>query len=79
MEIFELISDGSRQLKNKNISTHRLDSEILLSTVLNKTREELLINSIVKNDIVICTALIPGKKAPRIISENMVKTSWQNF
>ena len=39
-----------------------------------KKQEELLINSIKKNDIVICTALIPGKKAPRIISEDMVKS-----
>jgi len=39
-----------------------------------KKQEELLKNSIKKNDIVICTALIPGKKAPRIISEEMVKT-----
>ena len=31
-------------------------------------------NSIKKNDIVICTALIPGKRAPRIISEEMVKS-----
>jgi len=31
-------------------------------------------NSVKKNDIIICTALIPGKKAPRIISENMVKS-----
>ena len=27
-----------------------------------------------KSDIIICTALIPGKKAPRIISEDMVKS-----
>jgi len=27
-----------------------------------------------KNDIIICTALIPGKNAPRIISEEMVKS-----
>ena len=27
-----------------------------------------------KNDIIICTALIPGKQAPRIISEDMVKS-----
>ena len=26
-----------------------------------------------KNDIVICTALIPGKPAPRILSEDLVK------
>tara|TARA_A100001011_G_scaffold366601_1_gene419286 strand:- start:227 stop:1069 length:843 start_codon:yes stop_codon:yes gene_type:complete len=44
MEILELINIGSRQLKDKNISSHRLDSEILLSKALNKTREELLIN-----------------------------------
>ena len=44
MEILELINNGSRQLKNKNICSHKLDSEILLSKVLNKTREELLIN-----------------------------------
>ena len=34
----------------------------------------ILKNSIKKIDIVICTALIPGKKAPRIISEDMVKS-----
>ena len=39
-----------------------------------KKQTELLKNSIIKNDIVICTALIPGKKAPRIISEDMVKS-----
>ena len=26
-----------------------------------------------KNDIVICTALIPGKPAPRILTEELVK------
>ena len=44
MEILELINSGSKQLKNKKIYSHQLDSEILLSKVLNKTREELLIN-----------------------------------
>ncbi len=39
-----------------------------------KKQAELLKNSIKKNDIIICTALIPGKKAPRIISEDMVKS-----
>ena len=39
-----------------------------------KKQEELLKNSIKNSDIVICTALIPGKKAPRIISEEMVKS-----
>ncbi len=39
-----------------------------------KKQAKLLKDSIKKNDIVICTALIPGKKAPRIISEDMVKS-----
>ena len=39
-----------------------------------KKQMELLKNAVRKNDIVICTALIPGKKAPRIISEEMVKS-----
>ena len=28
--------------------------------------------AVTKNDIIICTALIPGKPAPRIINENMI-------
>ena len=39
-----------------------------------KKQAELLKHSINENDIVICTALIPGKKAPKIISEDMVKS-----
>ena len=39
-----------------------------------KKQSELLKDSVKKNDIIICTALIPGKKAPRIISEDMVKS-----
>ena len=39
-----------------------------------KKQKKLLEDSVKKNDIIICTALIPGKKAPRIISEDMVKS-----
>jgi len=39
-----------------------------------KKQEELLKDSVKNNDIIICTALIPGRKAPRIISEDMVKS-----
>ncbi len=34
---------------------------------------EMMKDALKKNDIVICTALIPGKPAPRIISEELVK------
>jgi NAD(P) transhydrogenase subunit alpha len=38
-----------------------------------KKQEELLSETLKKIDIVICTALIPGKKAPLIIKENMIE------
>ena len=37
-----------------------------------KKQEELLAETLKKIDIVICTALIPGKKAPLIIKERMI-------
>ena len=39
-----------------------------------KKQAELLKNSVKKSDIIICTALVPGKKAPKIITEDMVKS-----
>ena len=44
MNVFEIIKFGSNLLKEKKISSFILDSEILLSKTLNKTREEILIN-----------------------------------
>ena len=44
MDILKLINNGAQELKNKNIYSYKLDSEILLSKILNKTREELLIS-----------------------------------
>ena len=44
MEILKLINSGSRQLKDKDIYSHKLDSEILLSEVLSQSREKILIN-----------------------------------
>ena len=38
-----------------------------------KKQEELLTETLKKIDIVICTALIPGKKAPVIIKDTMIK------
>jgi len=37
-----------------------------------KKQEELLSDTLTKIDIVVCTALIPGKKAPVIIKEDMI-------
>ena len=44
MRVFEAIRTGSQVLKDKNISSFILDSEILLSKTLNKSREEILTN-----------------------------------
>ena len=43
MNILDLISKGSYKLKNNSILSYRLDSEILLSKVLNISREQVLI------------------------------------
>ena len=44
MEVLDLINSGSKQLKKNDIFSHKLDSEILLSKVMKKRREELLVN-----------------------------------
>ena len=52
----EIINIGSNILREKKIISHVLDSEILLSKILNKTREEILINlnqKLNKEDILI--------------------------
>ena len=43
------------------------------SEEFKKKQANLLKDAMIKNDIVICTALIPGRPAPRILSEEMVK------
>ena len=51
MNALELLNSGSYKLQKQKIKTHRIDSEILLSKVLNKSREQILIrlNQIMKN------------------------------
>ena len=44
MKALEIIKIGSNLLKEKKISSHILDSEILLSKTLNRSREEILVN-----------------------------------
>tara|TARA_X000001036_G_scaffold304895_1_gene283842 strand:+ start:5918 stop:6769 length:852 start_codon:yes stop_codon:yes gene_type:complete len=44
MNALNLINFGSKLLKQKNILSHKLDSEILLSEILQKKREDVLIN-----------------------------------
>jgi release factor glutamine methyltransferase len=44
MKILETIKLGSKLLRKREICSHILDSEILLSNVLNKSREKILVN-----------------------------------
>ena len=53
-------------LKQKEATLKKLLDEF------KKKQEELLGDTLKKIDIVICTALIPGKKAPLIIKESMI-------
>ena len=44
MRALELIKYGSKLLRENNILSHTIDSEILLSKTLRKSREEILVN-----------------------------------
>ena len=63
-----LVVKGSENLETKDGYAKEAGEDF------KKKQAELLKDSVKKSDIIICTALIPGKKAPRIISEEMVKS-----
>mgnify|MGYP001426663559 FL=1 len=60
MKTSDLINTGSKILKESNIPTHRIDSEIILSHILKKDRERILINEdeITKNQFEIFNQLL---------------------
>ena len=62
-----LMVEGSENLETKGGYAKETSDEF------KKKQETLLGETLKKIDIVICTALIPGKKAPLIIKENMIK------
>ena len=49
-----------------------MEAMLETSDDFKKKQEELLSETLKKIDIIICTALIPGKKAPVIIKDNMI-------
>ena len=61
-----LIVEGSENLETEGGYAKEV------SEGFKKKQEELLGETLKKIDIVICTALIPGKKAPLIIKESMI-------
>ena len=44
MKIKDNLKDGGEILKKKNISSYKIDCEILMSQTLNISREEVLLN-----------------------------------
>ena len=44
MKIIDNLRDGYKILKNNNISSYRIDCEILMSQILKISREELILN-----------------------------------
>ena len=61
-----LTVEGSENLETKGGYAKEASDDF------KKKQEDLLSETMKKIDIVICTALIPGKKAPVIIKENMI-------
>ena len=61
-----LTVEGSENLETKGGYAKEASEDF------KKKQEELLSETLKKIDIVVCTALIPGKKAPIILKENMI-------
>ena len=61
-----LTVEGSENLETKGGYAKEASEDF------KKKQSEMLKNAASKSDIIICTALIPGKPAPRIITEEMV-------
>ena len=62
-----LVVEGSENLETEGGYAKETSEDF------KKKQEELLSETLKKIDIVICTALIPGKQAPLIIKENMIE------
>ncbi len=58
--------EGSENLETKTGYAKEVTEEY------KKKQAKMMEAAVEKNDIIICTALIPGKPAPRIINENMI-------
>ena len=61
-----LIVEGSENLETEGGYAKEASDDF------KKKQEDLLSETLKKIDIVICTALIPGKKAPLIVKESMI-------
>tara|TARA_B100000941_G_C28503474_1_gene555756 strand:- start:1879 stop:2952 length:1074 start_codon:yes stop_codon:yes gene_type:complete len=63
-----LTVDGVQDMETKGGYAKEMTEEF------KRKQSEIIKQAVSKSDIIICTALIPGKPAPRIISETMVES-----
>ena len=61
-----LVVEGSENLETEGGYAKEASEDF------KKKQEDLILETLKKIDVVICTALIPGKKAPKIINEEMI-------
>ena len=61
-----LVVEGAENLETEGGYAKEASEEF------KKKQEDLLAETLKKIDVVICTALIPGKKAPKIVTEKMI-------
>ena len=62
-----LTVEGAENLETEGVYAKEASDDF------KKKQEELLTETLKKIDIIICTALIPGREAPKIIKEEMFK------
>ena len=62
-----LTVEGSENLETKGGYAKEASEDF------KKKQTEMMREALIKNDIVICTALVPGKPAPRILSEELIE------
>ncbi len=65
-QFIEVASDETAGAESKGGYAHEM------SASYKQQQQQLIADTIKKHDIVICTALIPGKMAPRLVTEAMV-------
>jgi len=63
-----LTVDGAQDMETKGGYAKEMTEEF------KRKQSEIIAQTVSKSDIIICTALIPGKPAPRIITETMVES-----
>ena len=65
MNIFEALKKGGNTLKKKGIKSYKLDSELLMSQVFQKKREDVILNCDLKlsnKKIILYNNLIEQRK-----------------